>query len=184
MKWVAFFSQTGNEIVNITKRIHVSPNAIVTNKKNIKPLEINKLFPNKIYQIPNLPKTEDYLTLFETINVDSEITLITLHGFLRIIPEKICNRYNIVNLHPGLISKYPELKGLDPQKKATHLKHPIIGCVIHKVSPIVDDGEILLSASEGSKYNLTENLKVLKDLSLNLWLKYLTEKSEFSTTFF
>lgn len=182
MKWIAFFSQTGNEIINITQNINVSPDIIVTNKQNIELLEINKIFAKKIYKMPNNPKEEDYFKLFKLIEIDTKATIITLHGFLRIIPNSICNNYNIVNLHPGLINKYPELKGIHPQKKATYLKHPIIGCVIHKVSPIVDGGEILLSASEESKYNLTDNLKVLKDLSLNLWLKYLTSEINISVS--
>jgi phosphoribosylglycinamide formyltransferase-1 len=180
MKWIVFFSQTGNEIVNITKKVNFIPDFIITNKANIKPLEINKLFSDKIYQIPSYPQERDYLNVFKEINIDKIHTLITLHGFLRIIPDKICNNYNIVNLHPGLINKYPELKGINPQKKATYLEHPIIGCVIHKVSPIVDGGEILLYGSENSKYNLTDNLKVLKDLSLNLWIQYLKSSRLFT----
>ncbi len=176
MKWIVFFSQTGNEIVNITKNLGILPSKIITNKTNIKSLEITELFSDRIYQIPNYPQEKDYLNLFKQIDTYKTDALVTLHGFLRIIPEKICNNYNIINLHPGLINKYPELKGINPQKKATDLKHPIIGCVIHKVSPLVDDGEILLYSSTKSKYNLNDNLKILKDLSLNLWLQYLKSK--------
>ena len=32
MKWVAFFSQTGSEIVNISKTINRWPDLVVTNK--------------------------------------------------------------------------------------------------------------------------------------------------------
>ena len=38
MKWVAFFSQTGTEIVNISKKINRYPDLIVTNKQEAKML--------------------------------------------------------------------------------------------------------------------------------------------------
>ena len=48
--------------------------------------------------------------------------LITLHGYLRIIPENICKQCkHIYNGHPGLINMYPELKGKDPQEARRHL---------------------------------------------------------------
>ena len=132
MKWIAFFSQTGNEIINITQNINVSPDIIVTNKQNIELLEINKIFAKKIYKMPNNPKEEDYFKLFKLIEIDTKDTIITLHGFLRIIPNSICNNYNIVNLHPGLINKYPELKGIHPQKKATYLDIPSLDVLYTK----------------------------------------------------
>ena len=85
MKWIAFFSQTGNEIINITQNINNSPDIIVTNKQNIELLEINKIFAKKIYKMPNNPKEEDYFKLFKLIEIDTKDTIITLHGFLRII---------------------------------------------------------------------------------------------------
>ena len=48
---------------------------------------------------------------------DVDNTLITLNGWLRIVPPDKCAKYNIYNGHPGLITKYPELKGKDPQQR-------------------------------------------------------------------
>ena len=36
MKWIAFFSQTGSEIVNISRAIDRWPDLVVTNKQNNK----------------------------------------------------------------------------------------------------------------------------------------------------
>jgi folate-dependent phosphoribosylglycinamide formyltransferase PurN len=44
--------------------------------------------------------------------------IVTLHGWLRVIPAYVCERSRIYNGHPGLITKYPELKGKDPQVRA------------------------------------------------------------------
>ena len=70
--------------------------------------------------------------------------IVTLHGWLRIVPPYVCERSKIYNGHPGLITKYPELKGKDPQEKAFKLKHKTIGCVLHKVSAGVDEGKIVM----------------------------------------
>ena len=106
-------------------------------------------------------------------------TLITLHGYLRIIPESLCNNFKIINLHPGLITKYPELKGIDPQKKATVLKHSEIGCVLHKVIKEVDSGEILMANSTESTYDVDENIKLLRCISIELWTDYLNSSLRF-----
>ena len=72
-------------------------------------------------------------------------TLVTLHGWLNIIPEEICNEYTIYNGHPGMITFYPELKGKDPVERAWEKidTYHFVGSVVHKVVPEVDSGSIL-----------------------------------------
>lgn len=60
-KWVAFFSQTGNEIVNLTKALNKNPYAIVSNRSTLDSLDIMSLFPDIIYVLPDRPHVEDYL---------------------------------------------------------------------------------------------------------------------------
>ena len=72
-----------------------------------------------------------------------ENPIITLHGWLRIMPPEICNRYEIYNGHPGLITKYPELKGKDPQMRAWEGDYEFCGSVLHRVTEGVDEGEII-----------------------------------------
>lgn len=172
-KWVAFFSQTGNEIVNLTKALNKNPYAIVSNRSTLDSLDIMSLFPDIIYVLPDRPHVEDYWRLLDEIKIQPYEFLGTLHGYLRIIPKEICEAYDFINLHPGLINVYPDLKGIHPQKKAVRLQHELIGCVIHKVTSIVDDGEIILSSSTKSFYNLEDNQKILKQISLNLWIQFL-----------
>jgi folate-dependent phosphoribosylglycinamide formyltransferase PurN len=144
--WVAFFSQSGTEIHNIIDRLGIRPAAIITNRQDDEGL--NPLLKQEKDRglnwiiIPRNPTLKDYKKALKGI----DDPLITLHGFLRIIPKEICKKYkNIYNLHPGLITEYPELKGKDPQKRAIEAGHKIAGAVIHKVTPIVDDGEIIKS---------------------------------------
>ena len=108
--WIAFFSQTGSEIVNISKALEREPDLIVTNERPDHLRKINEGI-ELCYVLPNKPTLADY----EGVLSAYENPLITLHGWLRIVPEEIASEYEIYNGHPGLITLYPELKGKDPQ---------------------------------------------------------------------
>lgn len=170
MKWIAFFSQTGSEIVEISRALGRKPDLLVTNN-----------FEDKIKFHPGVRKLDvtiqtakhdllmDYFRNQSVINPD--LTLITLHGYLRIIPEDVCTKYNILNGHPGLITKYPELKGKDPQVRAWEGKYAIIGSVVHKVTPGVDEGEVISSVGYTNRCEtLDETYGKLKQSSLESWL--------------
>ena len=145
--WITFFSRSGSEINNIIHHIGKLPAAIITNRQNdddlnpsLKALKDNDKL-NWIV-LPKNPELKDYKQALKPYTDP----LITLHGFLRIIPKDICKKYkNIYNLHPGLITAYPDLKGKDPQIRAIKAGHKIAGAVIHKVIPAVDEGEIVAS---------------------------------------
>ena len=97
-----------------------------------------------------------------------------MHGYLRIIPEYLCTNFHILNLHPGLITTYPELKGFNPQEKAFKLGLPTSGVVIHEVIPEVDSGKII-AAKETSIAGLTldEVYTRLHDLATSTWIDVL-----------
>ena len=122
---------------------------------------------------------EDAKTLHVLRRVAKPDDLITLHGWLRIVPRDICEQYNIYNGHPGLINKHPELKGKDPQQRAFENIHRYskIGSVVHKVTPIVDDGEIISSCCVNTpeKVTLEKVLSSLKLTSRESWLVFLKE---------
>jgi folate-dependent phosphoribosylglycinamide formyltransferase PurN len=170
-KWAALFSHTGSEIVNISNKLSRSPDVVITN--NVPGDEdINKeILKKKLVYTDKKPTVESYRALLE----DADI--VTLHGWMRIIPKEICKEYNIYNLHPGLITKYPELKGADPQKQvATCLdnRYNRIGCVIHKVIPEVDEGRVLLESSTANHYYSEEEISCqLHKMALSLWLELL-----------
>lgn len=175
-KWVACFSQTGSEIVNLANSFNYYPDIAITNNSldNIHPALINfyKDSPDKcLYHIGlKKIKSDDYKYLFNLIKKP----LITLHGWLKIVPAEICNSYEIYNGHPGLINKYPELKGKDPVQRvwASKYKYNEFGSVIHRVTPVVDDGEIIASAS----HDLPDSLETFDEfdemqrrISLSTW---------------
>lgn len=170
-KWVALFSQTGGEIVNISRALGRWPDVIITNKRPEHLREISSEIPRELLiEVPNRPTVEDYKKLIP------EESLVTLHGWLRIIPEEICNEYEIYNGHPGLITEYSDLVGKDPQIRAWSGDYNRAGCVLHKVVAGVDEGEVILDRSFPCR-NLTyeQFMNSLYNISKNLWIDFLKE---------
>lgn len=170
-KWVAFFSQTGGEICDIAESLGRWPDVIVTNARPSALRKIDERLENKkITMVPNKPNKIHYNTVLKGA------TIVTLHGWLRIVPPAICEKYNIFNGHPGLITKYPELKGKDPQVKAFEGKYKTIGAVIHKVIAGVDEGKVIMQEEvNGFQLELDDIFRILKDRSLYMWTNFLKE---------
>lgn len=179
--WVTFFSQTGTEIHNLSNALGIYPDAIITNNINmlnvnrdlraVTEFRTNKLNNEIWYMLSPKPSVKDY----EDILSKFDNPVITLHGYLRIIPKEICEKYEIYNLHPGLINKYPSLKGFNPQQRAFTEGYKLAGCVIHRVIPEVDAGEILLSQDVSIEgLNLNGVYEALHDTALDLWKNFFT----------
>ena len=171
IKWIAFFSQTGAEIADICEQIGRWPTRIITNKRpdNLRTID-PRIIKYGYIEIPNKPKENQYLEILQYfVN-----PIITLHGWLRVLPATVCNSYTIYNGHPGLITKYPELKGKDPQVRAFEGKYDTIGCVIHKVDPGVDEGTVhSWTEVQANKLSLDDTFRILKDISLEQWTNLL-----------
>ena len=165
--WIAFISRTGTELREVSKRLGAVPDYVFTNNLELDP----KLFKGSIVIQDTASR------LFKRLN-ELPVTnpIITLNGFMRIVPADICNNFEILNLHPGMIQEHPELKGLDPQKRAIELKHTHAGCVIHKVVEGVDEGAILayteprLIQSNDTEETLSNKLR---EDSIELWVRFL-----------
>lgn len=179
--WICFFSQTGSEIYNLSNALGIYPDAIITNKPNLEGINKellsvtqfreHKLNKTILHFVPVKPTANDYIGILKSFQKPA----ITLHGYLRIIPKKVCEEYEIYNLHPGLINKYPELKGFNPQERAFKENYKLAGCVIHRVVPEVDAGEILLSQGvsiEGMNQN--QVYEKLHDTAFDLWKSFFT----------
>lgn len=171
--WIALFSQTGSEIANIADRLGRWPDIIVVNERNIDRTIDSRLQGKKVVFVPNRPSVMELVNIFQWV----ESPLITLHGWLRIIPPEICEAYKIYNGHPGLITKWPGLKGKDPQQRAIDAGHGEVGCVIHEVTSGVDEGKII-SEDYFSTLGLDNSdiFRILSETSLKLWLKFLKDK--------
>lgn len=173
--WIALFSQSGSEIVEISNKIDRWPDYIFTNNK-VKDTWHPKLRRHSAV----IRDTHDKIIneIQRTVDVFRNLRgepLITLHGYLRIMPDL---PYEMYNGHPGDVVKYPELKGKDPQAKALKLGLPSTGCVIHKVTseldggPIMSRGEYIMQGNE-DELTLINNLRIM---SIDMWVDFLKEK--------
>jgi folate-dependent phosphoribosylglycinamide formyltransferase PurN len=177
-KWLALFSMTGSEIAKLTRELGRGPDSIITDNVDEKDYTIHDDIKDLQCLIKQSFKTnaKDKVKLYEKFLEGYD--LITLHGWLNIVPPAICKKYSILNGHPGLITRYEDLKGKDPQFKAwTRLKrYEYMGSVVHKVVPEVDSGEIVAVAEvpvvEGK--SLDDVYGILANTSKLAWINALT----------
>ena len=170
--WVTFFSQTGGEIADLSAELERYPDLIVTNKRSGTLRTIDSRIADRVVYTSNMPTIEE----LENILTRFENPVVTLHGWLRIMPPTICEQYNIINGHPGLITVYPELKGKDPQVRAFEAKHPVAGAILHHVTEGVDEGKVIMEERFSAKgLEIDELFRILKVRSLDMWKKFLIE---------
>lgn len=172
--WIALFSQTGSEILDLSKTFGVTPLTLTNNMRSTWVCGLN------IFKQATHDELMDWLRKsYPDEHYRSNKVLITLHGYLRILPSDICERYNVYNGHPAAIEKYPELKGKDPQARTwnDNEKYPIIGSVVHKVVPEVDAGEIVSSVCYSNRVqSQIEMFSKLKQSSQEAWYWFLRNK--------
>lgn len=179
--WVSLFSQTGSELQAIVDHVGRPPNVVLYNGKEPDKISFRyKDYPGHLLFLnkPHNDCMEWLRKSYPDDNIRSMVT-ITLHGYLRIIPPDICNRYRIYNGHPGAIDLYPDLKGKDPQVRAWENKdsYANIGSVIHEVTEGVDEGKIVKSVHFRNRVeSLDEMYDTLKKASLSSWIFFMEEK--------
>ena len=169
--WIAFFSQTGAEIADIAESLGRWPDRIYTNERpdHLRTID-ERIVKQGFFTLNNKPTLEEY----EDFLVYFPEALITLHGWLRIMPPEICEKFTIYNGHPGLITEYPELKGKDPQIRAYEGKYPVAGTVIHRVTAGVDEGKVIAEERFNNwNLELDDLFRILRDRSLYLWCNFL-----------
>lgn len=170
-KWIAMFSQTGSELQEICKRMNQWPDVVITNSSNI---DFDAWKETKIIHIsPGNLKSSFYRSMFDMHHdKQEEDVIVTLHGWLKIVPDDICEQYKIFNGHPGDIVKYPQLKGKDPQKKAFELKLPFSGCILHRCTKELDGGPIIAREEVCIMQCKTvdEVINKLKKVSISMWI--------------
>jgi len=176
MKWIAFFSQTGGEIADIAETLGRWPDLIISNERPAHLRKIDSRIKGKVKFISNRPKSEEYLKYLKKF----KNPVVTLHGWLRIVPPEVLKDYEVYNGHPGLISTYPELKGKDPQIRAFEACMNPIGATLHRVEEGVDEGPIIAELETSVDYtdrslDLDRFFRILRSKSLELWLNFLKD---------
>lgn len=170
--WGVLISQTGSEVISISEMLGILPSLVVTNNiTKISPRNMEIFGENnvEICVIPHRPNLVNYLRT--RINLKE---LITLHGYLRILPEELFGAITgkIYNGHPALITVYPELKGLNKQEDiaGNQEEYEFCGSVIHECIPELDAGKIVVECSAKNTANtVDEAYALLRETSLRSW---------------
>ena len=99
--------------------------------------------------IPAL-QSKDWQTIDQAL-ADYHIQLLVLAGFLAIIPEWFCLKWEgrIINIHPSLLPKHggKGMYGIHVQESVLAAGDKEAGCTVHYVSAQVDGGAIIAQAS-------------------------------------
>lgn len=168
--WITFHSFTGSEIKNIINELGIAPDACCTNNAQSPIIGGGRRVFKRNWDE----------TAYRQVLDRYDNPLVTLHGWMRIVPPEICEDYEIYNGHPALISDFPDLKGKDKQEDVINNvdKYPEIGSVIHTCTAELDAGPIQISvAVPNFKVHRRELIyDVLRDTSLRTWLQFLPKR--------
>ena len=95
--------------------------------------------------IPTL-LSKDWIAIDQTLT-QHDVQLVVLAGFLAIIPEWICHKWEqrIINIHPSLLPKHggKGMYGIRVQEAVLAAGDTTAGCTVHYVSAEVDGGSII-----------------------------------------
>ena len=173
MKWIAMFSQTGSEIVTISRELGRVPDLIITNNSKSETWNPELEALGAPIMVSTHALICDYLIELK------ERRLVTLHGYMRILPPDVVVCHDIINGHPGDIIKYPCLKGKDPQAKAIEMGLRDTGVVLHTVTAGVDEGPVLsyVSVAIPENSDTPQLINVLKLVQASMWVTLLKEKA-------
>lgn len=174
-RWIALFSHTGTEVAQLAGILGVTPDLVLTDGSYggrrvgaTRALEGDRALINRYLQ--------------DTLTADD---LVTLHGYMGIIPAKVlATGATFVNGHPALITKYPELKGKDPQDTLWKVRgmYSSLGCVLHTVTEGIDEGPVLQAVEVPWPEDMRDDDdredydELLRFLSLRLWIAYFIKR--------
>jgi phosphoribosylglycinamide formyltransferase-1 len=99
--------------------------------------------------IPSL-ESKDWEIIDKTLG-DKNIQLIVLAGFLAIIPQWMCEKWDkrIINIHPSLLPKHggKGMYGIHVQEAVLQAQDKEAGCTVHYVSANIDGGDIIAQSA-------------------------------------
>lgn len=190
-RWILLFSHSGSEAAALVEGLYeqrpgmnIEPrtNNLDINSTPTWPIELvyddyHGSGPANVFTHPGRSKAPEIHAYLKTVD---EPTLITLHGYNRIIPSDVLANpsLEIYNLHPGDCLTHPQLVGKDPQEKAIALNLPSTGVMLHRVTEDLDGGPLYGFIRRDIKKETTLPTLVadLKEDALNLWFPFIIGK--------
>lgn len=170
-KWYALFSQTGQEVRDLSARLGRNPDEILTTRVG------------RVFADPDMRASNDSIQSY-LHSVLKKGDLVTLHGYMYIISTSVLLKgATVLNGHPGLVPLYPELAGRDPQEKfidnQKEKMYPMLGSIVHTVTRHVDRGPLVAVSTKSIPEKFIGKLprdavyESLRQTSMEAWLKAL-----------
>lgn len=103
--------------------------------------------PTAVLRRRDFADGEAYTQALDALLQQQEIGLIVLAGFMTVLPDAFCRRYEnrIINVHPSLIPSFcgEGFYGLHVHEAALAKGVKVTGATVHFVSEVVDGGAII-----------------------------------------
>jgi phosphoribosylglycinamide formyltransferase-1 len=114
--------------------------AVISDKKDAAVLDRAQRARIETFTIPMLPDRAEWDRELETLIAALKPDLVVSAGFMRILSERITNRFNIINSHPALLPLFP---GAHAVRDALAAGATETGTTIHWVDAGVDTGKVI-----------------------------------------
>ena len=184
-EWYGLFSHTGKELETLASKDHdwdVRLGTVITDNMNYK-----GNLSTKGVTLYKLASRTDINWLLKQTQIVEDNSLITLHGYMGVLPADVLRSLRIrgckvYNIHPAPIQLYPELKGKDPQQRlyagVQRREYSYIGVVIHEVDAGIDTGRIVHWVLQFADHGMTEDelYERLHELGTQAWESFFRER--------
>ena len=114
--------------------------AVISDKKDAAVLDRAQKAHIETFTIPMLPDRAEWDRELETLIAALKPDLVVSAGFMRILSERITNRFKIINSHPALLPLFP---GAHAVRDALAAGVTETGTTIHWVDAGVDTGQVI-----------------------------------------
>ena len=145
------------------KIINASIKVVISNRKNAFILKRAENHSIKARYISHKNKTRNEFDKEVTNHLkENNVELILLIGFMRILSNEFCHRWQdkILNVHPSLLPRYAGGMDTNVHEQVLVNGDKETGCTIHFVTEEIDGGPILVQKS--CKVDPNDNVETLK----------------------
>ena len=148
----------------IDARLNIDIVAVISDKADAAVLERAQKALIETFTIPMLADRTEWDRELETLLAALKPDLVVSAGFMRILSEKIVNRFKIINSHPALLPLFP---GAHAVRDALAAGATETGTTIHWVDAGLDTGEVIAQERVeilpgDSEESLHERIKIVE----------------------
>ena len=152
-KKVSFLiSGSGSNLLKILKKNLINKDFKV--KTIISNNNISKKIKSYVGKFYKDVLVKEYQRTLKKENFNNTDIIISV-GYMKVIEKRIINNFDVINLHPSILPNY---KGLMTQKRMLINNEKYYGFTIHKVSPELDDGQIISNKTKKLKLKMSQSL--------------------------